>query len=126
MNATTTPKEVNTVKNDPERLLDMFLNMTEEEFLILWKWGGYRGVPPQDVDRRIVTMVKGFTPAGRRSVGRAFVRAFTALPPTVRAALAALLLVLAGRSAGIPRPAPVPRVLIPQRGWPRLTPARAP
>ncbi|WP_318206204.1 hypothetical protein [Streptomyces sp. SCL15-4] len=109
-----------------DAVLDLFLNMTEEEFLILWKWGGYRGVPPRDVDRRIVAMVKGMTPQARRDVGRAFVRAFAALPPQIRAALAALLLVLVGRPAGIPLPAAAPRALSPQRRWHRLTPARAP
>lgn len=125
MTATTTPREVSTVQS-PDRLLDMFLNMSEEEFLILWRFGGYRGLPPQDVDRRIVAMVKGMTPAGRRSVGRAFVRAFAALPVQVRSALAALLLSLVGRPAGIALPAPAPRVLSPQRRCHRLTPARAP
>jgi len=110
----------------PDRLLDMFLRMTEEECLILWKWGGYGGHPPQDVDRRIVAMVKGMSPAGRRSVARAFVRAFTSLRPEVRAALAALLLSLVGRPAGIALPAPAPCSLSPQRRCHRLTPARAP
>lgn len=109
-----------------DALLKMFLDMTEEKFLILWKWGGYGGRPPQDVDRRIAAMVKGMTPAGRRAVARAFVRAFTSRRPEVLAALAVLLLSLTGRPAGIPLPAPAPRALTPQRGWHRLTPARAP
>lgn len=110
-----------------DRVLDMFLNMSEEEFLILWKWGGYSGHPPQDVDRRIVVMVKGMTARGRRDVARAFVRAFASTPPRVRAALVALLIILVGRPAGVSLPvAPAPRTLTPQRGWHRLTPARAP
>ncbi len=110
----------------PDRLLDMFLRMTEEEFLIIWRFGGFRGRPPQDVDRRIVAMVKGMTPRARRSVARAFVRAFASLRPQVRAALAALLLALVNRPAGIALPAPAPRALSPQRRCHRLTPARAP
>lgn len=122
---TTTAKEVSTMHN-PDRLTEMFLRMTEDEFLILWRFGGFHGQPPQDVDRRIVAMVKGMTPAARRSVARAFVRAFASLRPQMRAALAALLLVLVGRPAGIALPAPAPRALSPQRRCHRLTPARAP
>ncbi|KPC66463.1 MULTISPECIES: hypothetical protein [Streptomycetaceae] len=122
---TTTAKGVSTV-HKADGLLEMFLRMTEEEFLIIWRFGGYEGLPPQDVDRRIVAMVKGMTPAGRRSVARAFVRAFAALPVQVRAALVAFLLSLGIRPAGIALPAPAPRALTPQRGWLRLTPARAP
>jgi hypothetical protein len=107
-------------------LLTMFLRMTEEEFLTLWRFGGYEGLPPQDVDRRIVAMVKGMTPRARRDVARAFVRAFTSRRPGMLAALAVLLLSLTVRPAGIPLPAPAPRALTPQRGWHRLTPARAP
>jgi hypothetical protein len=122
---TTTPREVSTVPK-ADALVEMFLRMTEEEFLIIWRFGGYQGLPPQDVDRRIVAMVKGMAPAGRRSVARAFVRAFTALPARVRAALVAFLLSLGVRPAGVALPAPAPRSLAPQRGWHRLTPARAP
>lgn len=122
---TTTPREVSTV-HKVDRLLEMFLRMTEEEFLILWRFGGYEGLPPQDVDRRIVAMVKGMTPRARRDVARAFVRAFTSTRPRVRAALVALLLALVGRPAGIALPAPAPRALAPQRRCHRLTPARAP
>lgn len=121
----TTRGEVRIVQS-PDRLLEMFLHMTEEEFLILWKWGGYGGHPPQDVDRRIVAMVKGMTPRARREVARAFVRAFTSLPPQVRAALVAFLLSLGIRPAGIALPAPAPRALATQGRWHRLTPARAP
>ncbi|WP_405802275.1 hypothetical protein [Streptomyces sp. NBC_01506] len=109
-----------------DRVLEMFLRMSEEEFLILWKFGGYRGAPPQDVDRRIVAMVHGMTKSGRRSVGRAFVRAFTALPPYLRAALVAFLLTLVHRPAPIALPAPAPRALASQGRCHRLTPARAP
>ena len=112
--------------NKPDRLLEMFLRMSEEEFLIVWRFGGWQGLPPQDVDRRIVAMVKGMTPAARRAVARAFVRAFASLRPEVRAALAALLLTLTGRPAGVSLPAPAPRALSPQRRCHRLTPARAP
>lgn len=112
--------------HNPDRLLEMFLRMSEEEFLILWRFGGFHGRPPQDVDRRIVAMVKGMTPRARRDVGRAFVRAFASLRPQVRAALVALLLSLVGRPAGIALPAPAPRALSPQRRCHRLTPARAP
>lgn len=114
------------MQNDPDRLLDMFLSMSEHEFLILWRFGGFRGVPPQDVDRRIVAMVKGMTPRARRDVGRAFVRAFASTRPQVRAALVVFLPALVGRPAGIARPAPAPRSLSSQRRCHRLTPARAP
>jgi hypothetical protein len=124
MTATTT-REVSTVQS-LDRLLDMFLRMTEEEFLILWKWGGYHGHPPKDVDRRIVAMVKGMTPRARREVARAFVRAFTSLSPKALAALVAFLLALVNRPAGIALPAPAPRALAAQRRCHRLTPARAP
>ncbi|MEV8435709.1 hypothetical protein [Streptomyces chartreusis] len=120
-----TAKEVSTM-HKPDGLTAMFLNMTEAEITILWRFGGFRGRPPQDRDRLIVAMVKGMTPAGRRSVARAFVRAFAALPPQARAALAALLLALVGRPAEIAFPAPAPRALSPQRRCHRLTPARAP
>ncbi|WP_158074578.1 hypothetical protein [Streptomyces sp. TSRI0107] len=112
--------------HNPDRLLEMFLRMSEGEFLILWRFGGFHGRPPQDVDRRIVAMVKGMTPRARRDVGRAFVRAFASLPPQVRAALVSLLLSLVGRPPGIALPAPAPRALSPQRRCHRLTPARAP
>jgi hypothetical protein len=100
--------------------------MTEDEFLIIWRFGGYSGLPPKDVDRRIVAMVKAVTPRGRRDVGRAFVRAFTSTRPQVRAALVALLLALVGRPVGIALPAPTPRALSPQRRCHRPSPARAP
>jgi hypothetical protein len=120
-----TAKEVSTM-HKPDRLLDMFLNMTEAEITILWRFGGFEGRPPQDRDRLMVTMVRGMSKGGRRSVARAFVRAFASLRPQVRAALVALLLALVNRPAGIPLPAPAPRALSPQRRCHRLTPARAP
>lgn len=123
---TTTRKEVSAVQSPEERILDMFLNMTEAEFLILWKWGGYGGHPPKDVDRRMVAMLKGFTARARREVGRAFARAFASTRPQERAALVALLLTFVVRPTGMALPAPAPRVLTSQRGWHRLTPARAP
>ena len=122
---TTTEGEVSTSHGD--RLLEMFLRMTEEEALILWRFGlGREGTPPQDADRRIVAMVKGMTPRARRDVARAFVRAFASRRPEVLAALALLLLSLTVRPAGIRLPAPAPRALAPQRRCHRLTPARAP
>ena len=110
----------------PDRLSAMFGGMTEAEVMTLWRWGGFEGTPPRGRDRLICAMVQGVTRSGRRSVGRAFVRAFTALRPEVRAALLALLLVLQVRPAGIPLPAPAPRALSPQRRCHRFTPARAP
>lgn len=110
-----------------DALLRMFLDMTEAEATVIWRFGlGLEGTPPQDVDRRIVAMVKGMTPRARRDVARAFVRAFASRCPRVLAALALLLLSLTVRPAGIPLPAPAPRALAPQRRWQRLTPARAP
>ena len=124
--AAVTVKEVSTVHGTPDRLLEMFLRMSEEEFMVVWRFGGWKGLPPRDVDRRIVAMVKGMTPAGRRAVARAFVRAFTSLRPEVRAALLVLLLTLTGRPAEVALPAPAPRALAPQRRCHRFTPARAP
>ena len=120
-----TAKEVSTM-HKPDGLTAMFLSMTEAEITILWRFGGFRGRPPQDRDRLIVAMVKGMTPAGRRAVARAFVRAFTSLRPEVRAALLVLLLTLTGRPAEVALPAPAPRALAPQRRCHRFTPARAP
>jgi hypothetical protein len=121
---TTTRREVSTVK--PDRLLELFLGMTEAEISIIWRFGGFEGTPPQDRDRLVVAMVRGMSKDGRRSVGRAFVRAFASLRPEVRAALVAFLLALVIRPAGVALPAPAPRALTSQRRCHRLTPARAP
>jgi hypothetical protein len=109
-----------------DRLSEMFRGMTEAEVMTLWRFGGWEGTPPRDRDRLICAMVQGMTRSGRRSVGRAFVRAFASLRPEVRAALVAFLLSLGVRPAGVALPAPAPRTLTPQRGCHRFTPARAP
>ncbi|MFE5811119.1 hypothetical protein [Streptomyces sp. NPDC056491] len=116
-----TPEEANA-------LIKMFLSMTEEELLIVLRFGGFEvnGRSLDDRERIAVSIVRGMTKPGRRNVARAFVRAFAALPVQAQAALVAFLLALGIRPAGVVLPAPVPRVLTPQRGWHRLTPARAP
>lgn len=100
------------------------LNMSDDHALILWRFGGYGSREDFPGARRAtLAMLRGVD----RSARKALARIFASLAPHsgVRAVLA-LLRVLAHRPAPIALPAPAPRALTPQRGWHRLTPARAP
>lgn len=110
-------------RRDP--LARMVRGMSRDEVAIIWRFAGFSGPPPQDEDRLVCTMFRGITKAGRRSVARAWARAFAAVPSRVLAALA-LLLSLVPRPAGVVIPVSAPYVLTPQRRSARITPTRAP
>lgn len=103
---------------------DDLMNMSEEDALVLWYYGGY-GTRENFPGARVATllMVRGFNASGRKALARLF----ASLGPNsgIRAALA-LLRSLANRPAPIALPAPTLRALAPQRRYHRLTPTRAP
>jgi hypothetical protein len=103
--------------------LDM-LNLTEEDALILWRYGGY-GTPENFPGARLAPlfMLRGVDKAGRRAMARLF--ASLAPHAGIRAVLA-LLRALTIRPALIALPAPAPLALSPQRRCHRFSPARAP
>ncbi|MEU8765039.1 hypothetical protein [Streptomyces sp. NPDC048659] len=103
--------------------VDLF-NLSHEDALILWKFGGY-GTEADFPGVRVATllMLHGKDRGGRRHLARLF--ASLAPHAGVRVVLAVLRF-LAARPAPIAVPAPAPRALSSQRRHHRIAPARAP
>lgn len=103
--------------------LDLF-DLDDEHVLLLWRFGGH-GTEEDFPGARIaiLSMVRGTSRSTRRDLARIFA---SLAPHFGFRAVLALLWALVTRPAPIPCPAPAPRVLSAQRGWTRLTPARAP
>lgn len=105
-------------------LIQMFRDMSPEDLMIIWTWGGFQGEPPTDPDRAALHMLRGVSKSARRQLARAFVRVFAALPPRSRAALLALLRSRAVRPVRIPAPAPAPVRMTSQRQRSTVAPSR--